>query len=815
MSRRSWTSATSTRTSTRTSSGSSAAAPMLIDWVVFPLILGAVLLGCALRARETLRMQLPGALILALGLVVVIVVGRVTAYADATAGLTTPVVVAMAVAGFWMAARRGLARPSGWAVLAAVGVVAAFAAPIVLSGEATFAGFIKLDDTATWMALTDRVMQHGRSLSGLQPSTYEATLALNLGQGYPIGGFLPLGVGRALVGQDVAWVIQPYMACLGGLLSLVLWELPRSLVPSHRLRAAVAFIAAQPALLYGYYLWGGIKEMTAAVLIAATAGFAGIAIGAPRKRGPVIALALAGGAAIGVLSGGGAVWLLPPLLAVLWATARVLGRHVTLRRAAAFVAAVGVLSLPVIVPGGFLPPTSSPIDSPDALGNLIHPLHFQQVAGMWPSGDFRLSPTHMAPADVLIAVGVLAAAGAMLVAWRARAWTPLVYTLGALASCVLIFLIGSPWVAGKALASASPAIPFAAMLGAATLWTIGRRVGGGVLALAIAAGVLWSNALAYRDVNLGPRDQLDDLQAIGKQIEGEGPTLMTEYEPYGVRHFLRDADPEGASELRRRLVPLLGGKSLPKGESADTDRFRLNGLLAYRTLVLRRSPAQSRPPSPYELIYRGSSYEAWQRPGGASAVIDRLGLGGPVDPAAVPRCRDVVRLAAEAGSGGRIAAVARTPVVAVALTSARHPAAWEAAGYRTALIPRTPGSVVANVTAPASGHYEVWLGGSVRPQVDLVVDGEREGSVRQTLNNDGEYVDFGPVDLSRGPHSIELAFHGSDLHPGSGGQPAPIGPLVLSSDDAADTTIRTIPAARATTLCGRRWDWIEALGPSE
>src|SRR3954471_7124338 len=223
---------------------------MLIDWVVFPLILGAVLLGCGLLARETLRMQMPGALFLALGLVVVIVVGQVTAYADATAGLTTPVVVAMAVAGFWMAARRGLARPSGWAVLAAVGVVAAFAAPIVLSGEATFAGFIKLDDTATWMALTDRVMQHGRSLSGLQPSTYEATLALNLGQGYPIGGFLPLGVGRALVGQDVAWVIQPYMAFMGSILALGAWSITEPLVKSTRLRALAAFLGAQSALLF-------------------------------------------------------------------------------------------------------------------------------------------------------------------------------------------------------------------------------------------------------------------------------------------------------------------------------------------------------------------------------------------------------------------------------------------------------------------------------------------------------------------------------------------------------------------------------------
>ncbi len=789
---------------------------MLIDWIAFPLVLGLTLLGCGLLAREAFGVRIPGALVPGLGLALLIVVAQVTAYADATAGLTTPLVVSIAVIGIGLAVARGFERPSGWALAAVVGVLCAYAAPIVLSGQATFAGFIKLDDTATWMALTDRIMQGGRSLAGLQPSTYEATLAFNLGQGYPIGAFLPLGVGRQLVGQDVAWVVQPYMACMAGLLALALWELPRGLIASPRLRAGVAFVAAQPALLYGYYLWGGIKEMTAAALIATTAGISGQAIRDPRRVGPVLALAISGGAMVGVLSGGGAIWIVPPLVAVLVATVIALERRLALRRVVGYVVAVAVLSVPVILPGGFLPPTSSPIDSPIALGNLIDPLRLQQLAGIWPSGDFRVAPGDLAPADVLMVFAGTAAFGMLVVAWRRGSWTALVYTIGALAACLVIFAIGSPWVGGKALASASPAIPFAAAAGAALLWASGRRVQGGVVALAIAGGVLWSNALAFRDVNLAPRQQLGDLQEIGEQVAGMGPTLMTEYEPYGARHFLRDAAPEGASELRRRVVPLLSGNGLPKGESADTDQFQLDGLLAYRTLVVRRSPAQSRPPSPYRLVYPGTSYEAWQRPAGPSTgLIDHFGLGGAVDPAAVPRCRDLARLAAEAGPAGRVAVVSRAPVLAFSLADLRHPAAWDVPAYASALLPRTPGSIIAKVSVPAQGSYEVWLGGSIRPQVDLLVDGKAEESVRQTLNNDGQYVSFGRVQLSRGAHRLELAFHGADLHPGSGGAPDPIGPLVLSSDDAAATHVRSVPAGRATTLCGRRWDWVEALAPSE
>src|SRR5204863_9778305 len=119
------------------------------------------------------------------------------------------------------------------------------------------------------------------------------------------------------------------------------------------------------------------------------------------------------------------------------------------------------------------------------------------------------------------------------------------------------------------------------------------RLAGALALAAVGVGVLWSNALAYRDLNLAPRDQLAELESIGHRIAGQGPTLMTEYEPYGVRHFLRDAAPEGASELRRPVVPQRGGGTLHKGMTADTDRFQLDGLLTYRTLVLRRSPFQS------------------------------------------------------------------------------------------------------------------------------------------------------------------------------------------------------------------------------
>jgi hypothetical protein len=213
--------------------------------------------GCGLLVERALGFRVPGALVPGVGLSVVVVITQFLALSEGTAELIAPVAVLLAAVGFGLAvtgfgdggARR---RVEPLAIAAGAGAFGLFAAPIVLSGEATFAGYIKLDDTATWMTFTDRVMDAGRSLDGLAPSTYEATLAVNIGDGYPVGVFLPVGIASVLTGQDVAWTIQPYLAFLGAVLALALWQIATALVPSRPMRALVAIVGSQSALLYGY-----------------------------------------------------------------------------------------------------------------------------------------------------------------------------------------------------------------------------------------------------------------------------------------------------------------------------------------------------------------------------------------------------------------------------------------------------------------------------------------------------------------------------------------------------------------------------------
>lgn len=544
---------------------------LVLSWVVFPGVLVVLACGAGALVGRVAGVEVPGALVPGVGLAGLIVLAEFPALSDATAEYIVPVAVGAAVLGFVLVRepRRTFAIEPP-VLLAALGVFAVYAAPVVLSGEATFAGYVKLDDTATWMAIVDRIMEHGRSLEGLAPSSYEATLDFNLGDGYPIGAFLPLGIGARLAGQDVAWVIQPYIALFAGLLALAIGELLRGLLSSAWLRAVVAFVAAQSALLVGYALWGGVKEVAAAMLLALVAALAARALPPARVREAV---------PVAVVS----------------------------------VALLGVLS-PLGAGGKFLPPTARPLTDAAAKGNLIEPLSPLQLGGIWPSDDFRLDPDYPEATYALLGAAAALAVLGIAAAIRARAWALLIYGAGALAGFALISLLGSPWVAGKATATASPAVLALALVGAAGLAVRGRRlrrIAGAAGLAALAAGVLWSNALA--DPYLAPRDRLAELQEIGELIAGRGPALMTEYEPYGVRHFLREADPEGVSELRRRTIPLRSGRTARKGESVDVRRVAWYALRVYRTLVLRRPPANSRPPAAYRLVWRGEFYDVWVR----------------------------------------------------------------------------------------------------------------------------------------------------------------------------------------------------------
>ena len=127
-----------------------------------------------------------------------------------------------------------------------------------------------------------------------------------------------LGVGHGLTGIDSAWIFQPYLACCGAAVALGVYALAEPFVESPRVRALVAFLGAQPALLYGYSLWGGIKELTAAFLLVLGAALvARVLVEATGDvRAPCCRSLSRRPALIVTLGAGAAAWVVPALLGV-------------------------------------------------------------------------------------------------------------------------------------------------------------------------------------------------------------------------------------------------------------------------------------------------------------------------------------------------------------------------------------------------------------------------------------------------------------------------------------------------------------------
>ena len=244
--------------------------------------------------------------------------------------------------------------------------------------------------------------------------------------------------------------------------------------------------------------------------------------------------------------------------------------------------------------------------------------------------------------------------------------------------------------------SRSRSPPFSGSAG----WLSSRhRAAAVAVGAAVAGAVLWSNALAYRDVSLAPRGQLAELDEIGDLIAGQGPTLVTEYSPYGARHFLRAADPESISELRRRPIELRDGSEVPKGDR-PTPTDRAGGALGLpdsgRAALAHGEPPARRVPARLErrLLRR------------LAAAGDRLRARArsparrPIRPGRA--CRRARRfVGSRAGpTGGRADGVGDS----------------EAGRGRADHDGALPGGIETTVDVPERGDYELWLEGSVMPR---------------------------------------------------------------------------------------------------
>jgi hypothetical protein len=97
------------------------------------------------------------------------------------------------------------------------------------------------------------------------------------------------------------------------------------------------------------------------------------------------------------------------------------------------------------------------------------------------------------------------------------------------------------------------------------------------------------------------------------------------------------------------------------------------------------------------------------------------------------------------------------------------------------------------------------------------VDGKEINSTHEIINEPGGYLPLGTRRLGAGIHTVSFAYSGGGLAPGSAGPSAADpaftdGPLEISTRPG-DLPVTYVSPGSYRSLCGKPWDWVEALGP--
>lgn len=782
----------------------------LAAWILLPLLVLLSTCASGLLVERATGFKAPPGLTAPIGLAALLLLLAVPyglGFGSAVAlGVLAVVVAAGVLAG---RARLRALLADRWTALAVAAVYAMYLAPVAFSGEATFAGYTFLGDNSVHFALMDHLADHGTTRVERPPSSYALVTDTHLANGYPLGLHYLLATLQLPLGQDVAWLYQPFLASVIALGALPAAEILRRGGLPRLLAAAAAVVAVGAYLPFSYSLQGGLKELAMVTLLLTAAVLATDLFHTGQRRRSAVALGLVFGGGYSIYSAGALPWFAVMIgvvvLATLWR------RRAALRSMAV---AVGVIALTFVVvtlptlagnlqffgQGSRLLTSSTGAD----VGNLIGPLRDWQILGIWFVDDYRIGTPDRPELTFALAgvAGVLLAFG-LVAALRGAGREAGLALVAALVVWVLV--PAGIYIEGKLMAVLSPAILLVCFVGAHGLSRSGHRVEAAVLAVAVSAGVLASDAMAYHGLYLAPKDRLQELATINERFEGQGPALLPEFEEYG-KHFLRDVSVNTAYEA---WTPAAG---VPRREQAtynrwlDLDELRLDFVQDYPLIVQRRAAVASRPPAGYRLAYAGRHYRVWQR-AGAPEVTRHIPLGDHADPTGELSCAQARRLGERAErSGQRLLAAERPRPIAVRIREMALPAGWpiipEPDGRVVAI---GPGRAIAELRAPAAGRYRIWLRGTFGRGVDVLIDGRRVGHAGDVQTPEAMAL-VGDVTLAEGPHELQLLRGGGSPAPGNGRDEAYETLFAVPVDEPQ--VVEVAPEA-AGELCRQRLDWVE------
>lgn len=749
--------------------------------------------------------------------------------------LTTAAMVLAALAGVVLAAlelrRRGrLPRPGApllWAALAFAIAYAIALAPLIGSGRSGLLGYFMNDDTAVHITLVEEIAQHDASAHHQnRDAVHAATRDLELG--YPLGSYAWPLFGRVVTGVDVFHLWSPLSAVVLAMLALVAYAILRDLLLPRALAAAGGALVGVGYLVYAFHAQGGSKEVLMPLAVYAAAALAARALAGEMRAASLVPAAIAAMAALANLGYGGLAWVGPlalGVLVVLAIRARRARSVGPLRPLAIPVALAVVFGVPAVIRTlDFFNASEKTLEDQGSIANLFGAVPFREAFNVWLAHDYRLPRPDVSLPTTLAGwlVVALCVVGGVWTLRQRRLAIPLSLLAG-LAAVVIVTPRSSVYYDAKTYVAVAPALGLAAVAG---LLAIARR--GGVLRLAslvaagfLALGVIASDAYVYSGVWITPRYRFDELAQIGDRTRGQGPLLINDFEEFAP-YIMRDSEPWIDYGFRN---PNPHKGYYPRHRGLDPDDYKLRRIERFPLVLVRKDPYASRPPSNYRQIYETTRYALWRRTGPGPAFHVPLGRDGFLGSAPLECRRDrprnaYVRFAFRVARKGHVPLRAAfgpdAPVVAL------EPSSW--VDYRVVQMfrPRTSisafgGSASQSVVLPRAGRYDVWVQGTMGPGVAIW---ERPtgraifGKVGEATDDEGTATQWHRVNVA--PFARHSELHA--LQPGrawwrAGTKHANvIGNVVLTREgDAA--RIADVPAARASSLCGRRLDWIEVPNP--
>ncbi len=766
------------------------------------------------------------------GFALVVVVCAFTTSYGWLATAAGPLVAALALLGIALeliapsGARPIAWRPWLWPLLAALAAFAAIGGPVFLTGSVGWSGYTRIVDIAFQFDFAQHLADAGRVAPAHGDSSYNIVVAKLIGIGYPGGSQATLGAMAKLIGANVAWCYQSFLAFTAAMGAVAIFSILGRVTRNPLMRCVGAAVAIQPNILYGYALEAGIKELTTAtMLLLVIACFAERLPGEGTRRA-VLPSAVAVSAAFGAFSLGVAPWLGLLLVSLFAISLRARGRRgYTITCWAVFAAIAIVISLPGLITALKLANIAGSavggvVDL--GLGNLAAPVSRWASAGVYLTGDYRYPLAHVTASHVFDLIVIAVAAVGVLLAALRRRWV--IVALGAVAPLALFYFIehSTAWIQLKSFTITAAFAVTLAFCGAAALqaskprW---MRALGWLAGAAVAAGVLYGNALIYHDTTLAPGARYHDLAAIGSRYAGHGPALDPTFDE-SAEFLLRGEKATSLVNPANFTFQVRAGVPAPPGGQSfvwDLNQLVPSFLQSFPLIIQPRNPAGSRAPSNYDLIEETRYFEVWRRDRPSATVVEHLPLSNLPHERSAIYCRDIVAHARAAGPGAQVA-YAMTSLTGVANpVTGIHPDYWRTAGPST-LLATGAGTDEMKVTLPRTARYAISLAGSVGRPLVFYLDGRRLTTLGYEERYPNQFLLLGDAELRAGVHTLRVVRGNGSLHPGSGDPSIEtigrtIGAIVFNVEDSSSNKVFVAPASRAAQVCSAPvgYEWMEVL----